>query len=316
MQLLVDGKEVETLAGHVDLRRPLVKNLDWFSRLVSVSSGCQLSAVSCADFSDHADHTEAAELRATHQCDPTSARRTSSATPRLTPNYLPHAEGSVLIEAGRTKVICTASVEDRVPPFLRNTGKGWVTAEYGMLPRATNTRMTREASTGKVGGRTQEIQRLIGRSLRSVTNLPALGERTIWIDCDVIQADGGTRTASITGAFVALALALEKLRERDLIRTIPLSDYVAAISVGIVDGEPLLDLAYDDDSRAEVDMNVVKTGDGRFIEVQGTAEGLPFGRDALNTLLDLADIGIRQLIESSAPSSVICSSSSQLTVHS
>ena len=216
---------------------------------------------------------------------------------RLTPNYLPQAEGSVFIEAGRTRVICTASVEDRVPPFLRNTGKGWVTAEYGMLPRATNTRTTREASTGKVGGRTQEIQRLIGRSLRAVTNLTALGERSIWIDCDVIQADGGTRTASITGAFVALALALEKMRERDLVRSIPLSDYVAAISVGIVDGEPLLDLAYDDDSRAEVDMNVVKTGDGRFIEVQGTAETLPFGRDALNALLDLADHGIRQLVD-------------------
>ena len=216
---------------------------------------------------------------------------------RLTPNYLPQAEGSVFIEAGRTRVICTASIEDRVQPFLRNTGKGWVTAEYGMLPRATNTRTTREASAGKVGGRTQEIQRLIGRSLRAVTNLTALGERSIWIDCDVIQADGGTRTASITGAFVALALALETLRGRDLIRTIPLSDYVAAISVGIVDGEPLLDLAYDDDSRAEVDMNVVKTGDGRFIEVQGTAEAMPFGRDALDALLDLADHGIRQLVD-------------------
>src|SRR5260370_41447611 len=166
-----------------------------------------------------------------------------------TPNYLQQAEGSVSIEAGRTKVICTASVEDRVPPFLRNTGKGWVTAEYGMLPRATNTRMQREASQGKVGGRTQEIQRLIGRSLRSVANLAAIGERTVWIDCDVIQADGGTRTASITGAFVALALAFEKMRGRDMIRAIPLSDYVAATSVGIVDGAGLLDLAYDDDSR-------------------------------------------------------------------
>jgi ribonuclease PH len=214
----------------------------------------------------------------------------------LTPNYLPHAEGSVFIEAGNTRVICTASVEDRVPPFLRNTGKGWVTAEYGMLPRATSTRTSRESTSGKVGGRTQEIQRLIGRSLRSVTKLHALGERTIWIDCDVIQADGGTRTASITGAFVALALALEKMRERDMIRTIPLFDYVAAISVGIVDGEPLLDLAYEDDSRAEVDMNIVKTGGGRYVEVQGTAEALPFGRDALNTLLDLADHGIGQLI--------------------
>jgi len=215
----------------------------------------------------------------------------------LTPHYLQHPEGSVFIEAGNTKVICTASVEERVPTFLRNTGKGWVTAEYGMLPRATSTRMQREASAGKVGGRTQEIQRLIGRSLRSVTNLQALGERTVWIDCDVIQADGGTRTASITGAFVALALALETMREKDLIRAIPLSDYVAAISVGIVDGEPLLDLAYEDDSRAEVDMNIVKTGNGRFIEVQGTAETMPFGRDALVQLLDLADRGIQQLIE-------------------
>src|SRR5213596_2403456 len=215
----------------------------------------------------------------------------------ITPNFLMHAEGSVLIESGQTRVICTASVEDRVPPFLRNTGKGWVTAEYGMLPRATSTRTQREASAGKVGGRTQEIQRVIGRSLRSVTNLTALGERTLWIDCDVIQADGGTRTASITGAFVSLALALEKLRERDTIRTIPISDYVAATSVGIVDNEPLLDLAYEDDSRAEVDMNVVKTGGGRFIEIQGTAEAMPFGRDALNDLLDLADLGIRQLVD-------------------
>ena len=215
----------------------------------------------------------------------------------ITPHYLMHAEGSVLIQAGNTKVICAASVEERVPPFLRNTGKGWVTAEYGMLPRATSTRTQREASAGKVGGRTQEIQRLIGRSLRAVTSLPALGERTVWIDCDVIQADGGTRTASITGAFVALALALETMRNRGVIQSIPLSDYVAAISVGIVDTEPLLDLAYEDDSRAEVDMNIVKTGKGKFIEVQGTAEALPFGRDALLMLLDLADRGITQLVE-------------------
>src|SRR6266700_2035862 len=215
----------------------------------------------------------------------------------LEPGVAKYAEGSCLAKFGDTHVLCTASVEERVPPFLRNTGKGWVTAEYGMLPRSTSTRMQREASAGKVGGRTQEIQRLIGRALRSVTRLNALGERTIWIDCDVIQADGGTRTASITGAFVALALALGKLRERDIVKTIPLSDYVAATSVGIVDGEPLLDLAYDDDSRADVDMNVVKTGDGRFIEVQGTAEADPFGRDALMTLLDLADHGIKQLVE-------------------
>ena len=216
---------------------------------------------------------------------------------RITPSFTMHAEGSVLVEAGRTRVICTASVEDRVPPFLRNTGKGWVTAEYGMLPRATSTRTQREASSGKVGGRTQEIQRLIGRSLRSIVKLPELGERTIWIDCDVIQADGGTRTAAITGGFVALALALKHMRTKGMIRTMPLMDYVAATSVGVVAGTAMLDLAYDEDSNAEVDMNVVKTGDGRFIEVQGTAEGLPFERSALDALLELADAGIRELVE-------------------
>ena len=216
---------------------------------------------------------------------------------RITPNYLIHAEGSVLVEAGKTKVICTASVEDRVPPFRRNTGKGWVTAEYGMLPRATSTRTTREASQGKVGGRTQEIQRLIGRSLRSVMKLDQLGERTVWLDCDVIQADGGTRTAAITGAFVALVLALQTMREKGLIAALPVVDYVAATSVGIIDGTRMLDLGYDEDSRAEVDMNVVMTGGGKFIEVQGTAEALPFGRDALLEMLDLAQKGIGQLIE-------------------
>jgi ribonuclease PH len=214
----------------------------------------------------------------------------------ITPGFLAHAEGSVLIEVGRTKVICTASVEDRVPPFLRNTGKGWVTAEYGMLPRATSTRTQREASTGKVGGRTQEIQRLIGRSLRSVAKLNELGERTIWVDCDVIQADGGTRTASITGGFVAMALAMKKMKDLALIKDIPLTDYVAATSVGIVDGTALLDLAYEEDSKAEVDMNFVKTGDGRFIELQGTAEGQPFDRRALDALMELADNGIKELI--------------------
>ena len=214
---------------------------------------------------------------------------------RLTPNCSKHAEGSVLIEAGDTRVICTASVEDRVPQFLRNSGKGWVTAEYGMLPRSTSTRTSREASQGRVGGRTHEIQRLIGRSLRAVTKLEALGEKTIWVDCDVIQADGGTRTASITGGFVAFVLALGRMREAGQIASVPVTDYVAAISVGIVGAMPLLDLAYEEDSKAEVDMNVVKTGDGRFIEVQGTAETIPFGREALLGLLDLADAGIRQL---------------------
>lgn len=216
---------------------------------------------------------------------------------RITPDYLLHAEGSALIEAGRTRVVCAASVEDRVPPFLRGEGRGWVTAEYGMLPRATTTRSVREAARGRVGGRTQEIQRLIGRSLRAVTRLRDLGERTIHVDCDVIQADGGTRTASITGGFVALALALDKLRADGIIARLPIEDYVAATSVGIVGGQAVADLAYDEDSRADVDMNVVKTGDGRFIEVQGTAEGEPFDRAALDSLLGLASDAIDRLIE-------------------
>jgi ribonuclease PH len=213
----------------------------------------------------------------------------------LTPHYIIHPEGSVLIEAGRTRVVCTASVEDRVPPFLRNSGRGWVTAEYGMLPRATTTRSTREAASGKVGGRTQEIQRLIGRSLRAVTRMDQMGERTIWIDCDVLQADGGTRTASITGAFVALMLAFRTLVAQGTLSKVPVTQFVAAISVGIVGGTPLLDLAYDEDSKAEVDMNVVKTSDGRYIEVQGTAEVAPYGRDRLNEMLDLADAGTARL---------------------
>ncbi len=214
----------------------------------------------------------------------------------ITPNFTMHAEGSVLIEIGHTKVICTASVDDKVPPFLRNTGKGWVTAEYGMLPRATTTRSGREAAAGKVGGRTMEIQRLIGRSMRSVVALDQLGERTVWLDCDVIQADGGTRCASITGSFVALALALHKLKRADQLRSIPISDYVAAVSVGVVGGMPLLDLAYEEDSKADVDMNIVKTSDGRFIEIQGTAEAEPFGTETLTGLLALADKGISDLI--------------------
>ena len=214
----------------------------------------------------------------------------------ITPNFTMYAEGSVLMEVGHTKVICTASIDDKVPPFLRNTGKGWATAEYGMLPRATNTRSGREAAAGKVGGRTMEIQRLIGRSMRSVIALDQLGERTIWLDCDVIQADGGTRCASITGAFVALVLALGKLKQSDLIKSIPISDYVAAVSVGVVGGMPLLDLAYEEDSKADVDMNIVKTSDGRFIEIQGTAEAEPFGTETLTGLLTLADKGINDLI--------------------
>ena len=215
---------------------------------------------------------------------------------KLTPHYVMHAEGSVLVEAGHTRVICTASVEERVPPFLRGSGKGWVTAEYGMLPRSTSTRSARESSKGRVGGRTQEIQRLIGRSLRAVTRLTDLGERTIWIDCDVIQADGGTRTASITGGFVALVLALNTLREKGVLARLPIDDYVAAISIGIVDGRALADLAYEEDSRADVDMNVVKTGAGRYIEVQGTAEGAPFDHTQLEELLALAGAAIDRLV--------------------
>ena len=215
---------------------------------------------------------------------------------KITPNYLKYAEGSVLIEAGDTRVICAASVEDKVPPFLKGTGSGWVTAEYGLLPRSTETRNVREASRGKVSGRTSEIQRLVGRSLRAVVDIEALGERTIWIDCDVIQADGGTRTASITGSFVAMYLAVRKLKEQGLIERMPVKDYVAAISVGIVDGEVVLDLDYAEDSRAEVDMNVVMNSKGEFIEIQGTAERNPFTRSQMDRLLDLAAGGIKELI--------------------
>jgi ribonuclease PH len=210
-------------------------------------------------------------------------------------NFTMHAEGSVLIECGHTKVICTASIEERVPPFLRGKGQGWVTAEYGMLPRSTSSRMRREASSGKQGGRTQEIQRLIGRSLRAVVDMEKLGERTIAIDCDVIQADGGTRTASITGGYVALADAVNKLIADGKLTESPLTGSVASISVGIFDGVAVLDLDYPEDSNAHTDMNVVMKDDGHFIEVQGTAEGHPFSRDELNELLDLAAKGIGEL---------------------
>lgn len=216
---------------------------------------------------------------------------------RMTRHYTKHAEGAVLIEFGDTKVICTASVEESVPGFLKGKGQGWVTAEYGMLPRSTGSRMRREAASGKQSGRTQEIQRLIGRSLRAVVDLEKLGERQILIDCDVIQADGGTRTASITGAFVALADAINGLIVAGKLTANPLRDHVAAISVGIVDGEPVLDLDYIEDSGCETDMNVVMTGDGRFVEVQGTAEGVPFSREEMNALMALAEKGIAELVQ-------------------
>lgn len=215
---------------------------------------------------------------------------------KLRRNYLKFAEGSSLIELGGTKVICSASVEDKVPPFLRNTKSGWVTAEYGMLPRSAPERIVRESSRGKVGGRTHEIQRLIGRSLRSVVDLEAFAGRTIWIDCDVIQADGGTRTASITGSFIALVEAFDKMRTQGILDRIPVRDYVAATSVGVLQGEPILDLTYEEDSRAEVDMNVVITGSGRFVEIQATAEKHPFNRKRLSMLLTLAQKGIGLLI--------------------
>ncbi len=216
---------------------------------------------------------------------------------RLTRRYTKHAEGSVLIECGDTKVICTASVEERVPPHKKGSGEGWVTAEYGMLPRSTGERMSREAAKGKQSGRTQEIQRLIGRSLRAVVDLGKLGERTIQIDCDVIQADGGTRTASITGAFVALHDAVSGLMGKGLVKETPLKDFVAAISVGIYEGVPVLDLDYVEDSACDTDMNVVMLGNGHFVEVQGTAEGHPFTRAEMDTLLELAKNGIAQLVE-------------------
>jgi ribonuclease PH len=214
---------------------------------------------------------------------------------KIVRNFLKTPEGSVLIEMGDTRVICNASIEEKVPPFLKDQSKGWITGEYSMLPRATQIRTMRESTWGRVGGRTHEIQRLIGRSMRSVVDLEALGERTIWLDCDVIQADGGTRTASITGAFVALKDAVSYAIERKLIKRQPVKDYVAAVSVGIIGGEPRLDLSYIEDSAAEVDMNVVMTGSGKLIEVQGTAETEPFGRTHLNELLDLAESGIKKI---------------------
>ncbi|HZQ19597.1 MAG TPA: ribonuclease PH [Terriglobales bacterium] len=215
---------------------------------------------------------------------------------KLIVDFVSTAEGSVLIEVGNTRVICTASVEETVPSFLRNSGKGWVTAEYGMLPRSTLTRTSREAARGRVGGRTHEIQRLIGRSLRAVTDLARLGERSILLDCDVIQADGGTRTASITGAFVALGLALGKLVEAGTLTSVPLKDFVAAVSVGIVDGEPLLDLNYEEDSRADVDMNIVMTAGRKFVELQSTAEHQVFDDLELERLIDLGRRGIQTLL--------------------
>ncbi len=214
----------------------------------------------------------------------------------ITRNFIKHAEGSVLIDVGDTRVICTASIEERVPPFLRNAGTGWITAEYSMLPRATAVRNIRESARGKIGGRTYEIQRLIGRALRSVVDLSAIGERTVWLDCDVIQADGGTRTASITGAFLAMCDALNLLVERQDIPCLPIIDFLAATSVGLKDGVALLDLNYEEDAATDVDMNVVMTGAGRLVEVQGTGEEATFSREELNALLDLASSGIDQLI--------------------
>jgi len=214
----------------------------------------------------------------------------------IIPDFIGSAEGSALIEVGYTRVICTASVEETVPPFLRNSGKGWVSGEYAMLPRATLTRTPREVSRGRIGGRTHEIQRLIGRSLRAVTNLEQLGERTVWIDCDVIQADGGTRTASITGAFVALGLALEKLVQAGTLTSVPLRDFMAAVSVGIVDGEVLLDLSYEEDSRADVDMNFVMTAGRKFVEIQATAERQAFDDQQLSRMMGLAREGVQSLI--------------------
>jgi len=218
-------------------------------------------------------------------------------TLKITPSYIKTADGSVLIEMGDTKVICTAKLEERVPPFLRNSGKGWITAEYGMLPGSSQQRIGRESSRGKVGGRTHEIQRLIGRSLRAIADLKLLGERTIWIDCDVIQADGGTRTASITGAYVAVAEAVKSWLDKGKLLQTPIKDAVAAVSIGIVEGRILLDLCYIEDSTADVDMNFVMTGSGKFIEVQGTAESAPFTRKQMERMAEIAQDGIKELLK-------------------
>lgn len=215
---------------------------------------------------------------------------------KITPGYLKYPEGSVLVEMGETKVICSATVEDKVPPFLKGQNKGWVTAEYAMLPRATQIRNQREATRGKISGRTNEIQRLIGRSLRAIVDLEKLGERTVMLDCDVIQADGGTRTASITGSFVALVLALQKLVDEGALESLPIRDWLAAVSVGKIEEGVLLDLSYEEDSRAIVDMNVVMTGQGNFVEIQGTAEGSPFNQEELQHFLALAEKGVSELI--------------------
>ena len=216
---------------------------------------------------------------------------------KVTRNYIKHAEGSVLIEVGDTKVICTASIEDKVPPFLKGTGEGWITAEYNMLPRSTATRKVRDIARLKLDGRTMEIQRLIGRALRSVVDLKALGEKTIWIDCDVIQADGGTRTTSITGAFIALVDAVNKIHKQKSFKVYPIRKFVCATSVGIVGEEKLLDLCYEEDSNAKVDMNIIGTDDGQFVEIQGTGEEAPFTRSELNEILDLGEKGIKQMIQ-------------------
>jgi ribonuclease PH len=228
---------------------------------------------------------------------PDGRKENEMRTVKVQRNFINTAEGSVLISMGNTRVICTATIEERVPPFLKDQKKGWVTAEYSMLPRATPTRTLREAALGRVSGRTHEIQRLIGRALRSVVDLTRIGERTIWIDCDVVQADGGTRTASVTGAFICLSDALKYAMRNGLIEKNPLKDYLAAVSVGVVHGEPVIDLCYAEDSTAEVDMNVIMTGSGKFVEVQGTAEGLPFSSETLDNLLRLAAEGINQLID-------------------
>ena len=216
---------------------------------------------------------------------------------KVTRNYIKHAEGSVLIEVGDTKVICTASIEDKVPPFLKGTGEGWITAEYNMLPRSTATRKVRDIARLKLDGRTMEIQRLIGRALRSVVDLKALGEKTIWIDCDVIQADGGTRTTSITGAFIALVDAVNKIHKQKSFKVYPIRKFVCATSVGIVGEEKLLDLCYEEDSNAKVDMNIIGTDDGQFVEIQGTGEEAPFTISELNEILDLGEKGIKQMIQ-------------------
>jgi ribonuclease PH len=291
VQILMEDRAIESLKGHLDLSHPLKQDLSVVDMAPAQQAAKRTKRILIFCWLLLTLRIRSSYMRYDGRA-PDQLRKTT-----IIPNYIKTADGSVLIEVGDTRVVCTAGFEDRVPSFLKNTGQGWLTSEYGMIPRSSTTRITREASQGKPSGRTQEIQRLVGRSLRSVADLYSIGERTIWIDCDVLQADGGTRTASITGGFVALALALNRMVQEKVLSHLPLRNYVAAVSVGIVNQHACLDLNFHEDSRAEVDMNVVCTGDGRFVEIQGTAEKKSFSESDVQEMLRLGTKGIRELFQ-------------------